>query len=76
MLVLTRKQNESILIDKDIKLTILDIQGDQISIGIEAPSSIKIYRSELWEAIKNENISSGITTDESLEEISMKFKKR
>lgn len=76
MLVLTRKSKESIMINNDIKLTILEIRGDQVSIGIEAPPSAKIYRTELLDSIFRQNVSSSKVTDESLEEISMKIKKK
>lgn len=55
MLALTRKLNESIMIGNDIELTILEIKGDQIKIGIEAPKSVPIYRKELYIQIKESN---------------------
>ena len=50
MLVLTRKENESIVIDGNIKVTILEIQGGRIRLGIEAPQDVPIVRSELLES--------------------------
>ena len=47
MLVLTRKENESLVIGEDIKLTILAVKGSQVRIGIEAPNHIAIHREEL-----------------------------
>ena len=58
MLVLTRKKGQRIVIGKDIVITVLHIQGDQISLGIEAPKTIDIVREEL---LKNEAICQGIT---------------
>ncbi|AEG59501.1 carbon storage regulator CsrA [Desulforamulus ruminis] len=55
MLVLSRKKNESIQIAGSIKITILDITGDNIKLGIEAPRSIEIYRSEVLQSIRQEN---------------------
>ena len=55
MLVLSRKKEESINIGDDIKIKILDVHGDNVSIGIEAPKHILIYRTEIYEAIKREN---------------------
>lgn len=55
MLVLSRKKNQSIRIGEDIVLTIVDIQGDQIRLGIEAPRGISILRQELYEAVKDSN---------------------
>ncbi|NLJ95906.1 MAG: carbon storage regulator CsrA, partial [Clostridiales bacterium] len=48
MLALSRKVNESIMIGNDIEITILEIKGDQIKIGINAPKSVPIYRKELY----------------------------
>ncbi|MCL5256750.1 MAG: carbon storage regulator CsrA [Chloroflexi bacterium] len=55
MLVLTRRPGESLLIDKDVVLTILDVDGDRIKIGISAPKSVTILRHELCDQIKQEN---------------------
>jgi len=49
MLVISRKKNEGIVIDKDTEITIIDIQGDKVRIGINAPASVKIVRKELLE---------------------------
>lgn len=55
MLILSRKINEKIMIGEDISLTIIEIRGDQVKIGVEAPKSIKVFRQEVYEAIQNEN---------------------
>jgi carbon storage regulator len=52
MLVLTRKLGESITIGDSIKILIVDIEGHQVKVGIEAPKSIEIYREELYQKIK------------------------
>lgn len=57
MLVLTRKIGESIKINEDIKVTLIEIKGKNIRIGIEAPKETKVYREELYFKIKNENKS-------------------
>ena len=55
MLALARKVNESIVIGNDIEVTILEIKGDQIKIGIDAPKSVPIYRKEIYVQILEEN---------------------
>lgn len=55
MLALSRKVNESIMIGNGIEITILDIKGDQIKIGINAPKSVPIYRKELYLQILESN---------------------
>ncbi|HWT26932.1 MAG TPA: carbon storage regulator CsrA [Mobilitalea sp.] len=55
MLALSRKQNESIMIGNDIEITILEIKGDQVKIGINAPKSVSIYRKEIYLQIKESN---------------------
>ncbi len=55
MLVLSRRVDESLLIDKDIKITVLDIKGGQVRLGITAPESIKIHREEVFNRIQEES---------------------
>ena len=55
MLALSRKKNESIIINNNIEITVLDIRGDQIKLGITAPKEIPIYRKEVYIQIQNEN---------------------
>jgi len=55
MLVLTRKQNEGILIGSDIVVTVINIDGDKIRLGIEAPKNIRVIREELIAEIGQEN---------------------
>jgi len=56
MLALSRKCNESIMIGNGIEITILDIKGDQVKIGINAPKSVPIYRKEIYKQIQAANI--------------------
>jgi carbon storage regulator len=56
MLVLSRKIDECIMIGDQIEISIVDIKGDQVKLGISAPSSVKIYRKEVYQAIQRENI--------------------
>lgn len=55
MLVLTRKQNESIQIGDEIVVTVLAVHGDQVKLGIQAPKHIDIYRKEVYVSIQQAN---------------------
>ncbi len=55
MLALSRKKNESLVINSDIEITILDIKGDQVKIGITAPKSVPVYRKEVYLQIQEAN---------------------
>lgn len=63
MLALARKVNESIIIGGDVEVTILEIKGDQIKIGVNAPKSVPIYRKELYLQIQEENKQAGAVVD-------------
>lgn len=54
MLVLSRQKDESIIIGDDIKVTIVDVRGDKVRLGITAPKSISVHRKEVYEAIQRE----------------------
>ena len=54
MLVLSRKLNESIIIDDQIKITIVEIRGDKIRLGIEAPKNVTVHRREVYDAIQRQ----------------------
>ena len=55
MLVLTRRPGESIMIGDDVVVTIVDIRGDKVRLGIDAPQDIPVHRREVYEAIQREN---------------------
>ncbi|KGR83795.1 carbon storage regulator CsrA [Lysinibacillus odysseyi] len=55
MLVLSRKKTESIMIGDHIEVKVLSIEGDQVKLGIVAPKSVKVHRSEVFEAIQEQN---------------------
>jgi carbon storage regulator len=55
MLVLTRRKNQSIVIGDDIIITVLDVKGDQIRLGITAPRNVQVYREELLVSLKDTN---------------------
>ena len=56
MLVLSRQRDESIMIGDNIVITIVDIRGDKVRLGINAPSEIPVHRQEVYEAIQRENL--------------------
>ncbi len=55
MLALSRKKNEALVINNNIEITILEIKGDQVKIGINAPKEVPVYRKEVYEQIQKEN---------------------
>jgi carbon storage regulator len=55
MLILARRIGESIMIGDQVELTVVDIKGDQVKLGINAPSQVKVYRREVYTAIQEEN---------------------
>jgi len=64
MLVLSRQKDESIIIGDDVVITIVDVRGDKVRLGINAPKSISVHRKEVYEAIqreKAEKAKSGVT---------------
>ena len=55
MLALSRKKNEALVINNDIEITVLDIKGDQVKLGISAPKQVPIYRKEVYVQIQEAN---------------------
>lgn len=55
MLVLTRKLNESIMVGDNVKITIVDVKGDQVKLGITAPREVAVHREEVYREIQKEN---------------------
>lgn len=55
MLVLSRKKDESIIINDHIRVTIVEIRGDKVRLGIDAPKDVSVHRREVYEAIQNQN---------------------
>ena len=66
MLVITRKLGERIAIGDDITITLIEIKRSQVRLGIEAPKNISIYRQEIYERIRAENLSSSHVRSEDL----------
>ncbi len=55
MLVLSRTRDETIMVGDDIEITVVDVRGDKVRLGIKAPTTIPVHRKEVYEAIKTEN---------------------
>ncbi len=69
MLVLTRHANQSIMIGHDIVVTVLEVRGDQVRIGIRAPRHVDVHREEVFAALQQANRSAASPTPEALERL-------
>jgi carbon storage regulator len=63
MLVLTRRANQSIVIGHDVKITVLEVRGDQVRIGITAPRDVAVHREEVYAEIQRENRDAALRTE-------------
>ena len=63
MLVLTRKKSEKIIIDDNIEITVVEIEGNKVKVGIDAPKSIEIHREEVYRRIEEENKEAASSKD-------------
>ena len=59
MLVLSRQRDQSIMIGDDIEITIVDVRGDKVRVGTNAPRQVSVHRKEVYEAIRRETEASG-----------------
>jgi carbon storage regulator len=59
MLVLSRKKNESIVINDDITIVVVEIRGDKVRLGVEAPKEVPVHRNEVYEAIRRNQQAGG-----------------
>jgi carbon storage regulator len=55
VLIITRRPGEKVILGEDISVQVMEIVGNQVRIGIQAPRSVPVYREEIWEAVKAEN---------------------
>lgn len=76
MLILTRKIGEGIILGDDIRISVLEIRGKQIRIGIEAPSDIVVLREEIYQRIQEENLRAAGVRDVDLKEIAKLWKQK
>ena len=64
MLVLSRKKNESIIINDDIKIVVVEIRGDKVRLGVDAPKEVPVHRQEVYDAIRrNQEAGESSTAD-------------
>ena len=76
MLVLSRKKNESIVINNDIVITIVEIRGDKVRLGIVAPKDVPVHRQEVYEAIQREQLKTQGADQETVDLAMSKFPNR
>ncbi|KPU44664.1 hypothetical protein OXPF_17500 [Oxobacter pfennigii] len=69
MLVVTRKQNQSLIINGNIEIIIIEARDGSVKIGVEAPRDVKIYRKEIFEEIRDENKSALNTRELDIKEL-------
>ena len=61
MLALTRKKGESLVINNNVEITVLEVRGEQVKIGIKAPKEVSIYRKEVYTQIQEETVAASST---------------
>ncbi len=70
MLVLTRRTNEKIRIGDNVVLTILEVRGDQVRLGIEAPRAVSVHREEVWVELQAQNLAAASPSQEQMDKLS------
>jgi carbon storage regulator len=76
MLVLSRQRDETIMIGDDIEITVVDIRGDKVRLGINAPPEVSVHRKEVWEAIQRENRAASMVKPEDIANVAGDSKER
>lgn len=69
MLVLTRKANQSIIIQGEIEVVVLEVRGEQVRLGIKAPRNIEVHRKEVFDLIKEENEAASQTSSDDVPDL-------
>lgn len=60
MLILTRRPTEAIIIGDDIKIVVIEVRGNQVRMGVEAPKTVAVHREEIYERIRNGNVDGNV----------------
>ena len=69
MLILARRVDERIVIGDQIQISVVEIRGDQVKLGVDAPRSIKVYRQEVYEATQRENVAAATAMPDAMPEL-------
>jgi len=66
MLVLTRKAGESVVIGDEVVVRVLEVRGDVVRVGIDAPRDVQVHRQEVYEAVREANIAASTASEEAI----------
>ncbi len=75
MLVLTRRAGESVMIGDDVVITVLEVRGDVIRLGIEAPRDVQVHREEVYRELQEANRAAASPTDDAVKTVTKMFEK-
>ncbi len=76
MLVLSRQRDETIMIGDEVEITVVDIRGDKVRLGINAPRTIQVHRKEVYEAIQRENTAAAMAPIDDLASLNHQLRHR
>lgn len=76
MLVLSRRVGESIVVGDDVTITVLEVRGDVVRVGIDAPRSVAVHRAELLRELAETNVESASPSDEAVASLSQQIRAR
>ena len=76
MLVLSRQRDETIMIGDDVEITVVDIRGDKVRLGINAPRTIQVHRKEVYEAIQRENAEAATVQIDDLAQLDKQLRRK
>lgn len=76
MLVLSRRVGESVVVGDDVTITVLEVRGDVVRVGIDAPRSVAVHRAELLAQLESTNKEAASPSDDAVESLSQAFRSR